>query len=575
VNTKKARKLIILGLLTTIVSCASFPGDINGPGDINTDRRATQDAESLVASHDQVNNQSKSFLTEQDKLRELLEHRAISGDIVQPVMPGYDPLDEIMVTLNVDNGDIQYVLQALARQANMNLLVHPQLSETPVKISLHFNDTPASTVFRHILRIADLSGKVENNLLIVNPLSEQVFHLDFLETLVNSTFSSGGDVLGAAKLSGSGASGGSNPLTGEFSISGKGAPNSNPYDDLEKMLAILVGSNGQGSSGGGKMQSAESLKEIARSSELESARRRETPVYSLNRMTGTLFVRARPSVIDSVGKLVQRYTKVLSRQILIEAQILEVSLTDKFKHGINWSLLRNEMVQSFGSTGVTLGGINTGVPGAIVGQPAITIPQTNLGSIGASSAGLAYANQDLAVAVNLLKRYGSVKVLSNPTIRSKHGQPALISVGRSISYVSGSSSAVTQGTASISQQVTVSSVFDGLMLGMVPFIADGQEVSLVVQPIQSSVSATSLALVPVGTTAVTLPQVDLKEMTTSLRLHNRDTVILGGLIDKTASSNNDRVPVLSEIPVFGYLFKSKEETNTVRELVVILRVTIL
>ena len=169
-------------------------------------------------------------------------------------------------------------------------------------------------------------------------------------------------------------------------------------------------------------------------------------------------------------------------------------------------------------------------------------------------------------------------MLSNPSIRAKHAQPAMISVGRTNAYVREVDVTNTAGgtTNQTQTDVTVDSVFDGLMIGVVPFITSDGRISLTIHPIQSDVDAASLQLVDISTDSkVSLPQVDLKEISTVLDLNNNDVVLLGGLIDKRRSKVRSGVPFLSEVPVVGRAFTSNTNSESVRELVIMLRASIL
>lgn len=488
------------------------------------------------------------------------EHAAIAqrqGDIARemqklspapgmPAMlaPEYNPLDEITVSLEMDNADVRHILTVLAKETGMNILFHPDILTSPKSISLNFQNVPAAMVFREVLRIADLYGRVEGNVMRVDPDQEVVMNLDFLETNLSSSFQVGGDVLGSG---GSGDTA-SNSLSGKFSISGTGATVSNPYQQLQDAITKQVGEKG---------------------------------TFHLNPMTGTLYVKAKPSAVRAVTDLVRRYQEVLGRQILIEARIMEVTLNDQYQAGVDWTLLRGSLLATHGygqtisnsTNTITLSDITSALTGSdVAGQV--------LGS-DVAGLGLTISGNDGIVTLDLLKEFGDVRVLSNPSIRAKHGQPAMISVGRTNNYVRESSVTTTgAGTTSGTTEtdVTVDSVFDGLMLGVVPFVTGDGRIVLSIHPIQSSVVQESLELIDVdveGNTRVTLPKVDLKEISTLLELRNNDTVLLGGLIDTLSANGRSGVPVLSELPLIGNAFTHTSEQEAVRELILMLHVTIL
>ncbi len=450
---------------------------------------------------------------------------------LDPVMPEYDPLDDVIMSLEMDREDVRHVLMALADETGMNLMIDPAVTADPPRLSVSFRDMPASTVFRRVLESTDLHGRIEDNLLYVTRFETAVFHLDFIDASTSVGFGAGGNVLGAGST---GAARGA--LGGRFTIDGSGPATTNPYDHLEAALNGILGRDAN---------------------------------YQIHRMAGVLHVRARPSEMATVRDLIARYQQALGRQILIEARIMEVRLSDEFRSGVNWGALREQTGTAFGAE---LGSVTVTEAGGAM--PGMTLsPQDDAFSLmGAGRRGTAV--------LQLLETYGTVEVLSNPSVRAKHGQPSLISVGRSSTYIRETS--VTQsGTAGdiTRTQVEVDSVFDGLLVGVLPIVTSDGRISLTVHPVQSNVDEASLALVQVGAGAqapsIALPRVDIKEISTQLDLEDGDTVILGGLIDRARREERSGVPLLSRIPGVRYLFSRTTEVDRVSELVLMINVELL
>lgn len=534
------------------------------------------DAEQMAAE------QSERARERQARLRALLESQA---DMPPPIVaepPAYNPLDEITVDLVVENAELQFILRALATQSGLNLVIHPNLIGTPYRMSLEFRNVSASKVLRQVARIADIDITLEDNTLIANPMQERVFQLGFMESNTSNSFSAGGDVLGGGNRSGSGgasggASGSGRQIQGEFTYSGSSMPNSNAYDQLENMLVTLIGRTG--SSQPANLDSASSIEEIGRMSRLGSAIRQDMPAYSLNRVTGTLYVRAKPSVMSTVTELIDTYEAILGGQVLIDAQIIEVKLDEAFRFGVDWTVLRENMATAF-TDGVRAVTPLEGEFGELAqGSRGLTISASGLGGAGGPSFSVNRVHSHLAVAVDAMQRFGDVSVLSNPTLRSKHGQPAIISVGTSSTFVADTrvvTSAGNTGSAFSSQEIRTSQVFDGLMIGVVPFIDSSGNISLSVHPVQSKVDPNSLALINTGgDTRVTLPTVELKSMVTQLTMRSGDAVILGGLIDQADSRRSTEVPAIGRVPLIGNLFRQRGNEESLRELILVLRVELL
>ncbi|MBF0125933.1 MAG: pilus (MSHA type) biogenesis protein MshL, partial [Magnetococcales bacterium] len=457
-----------------------------------------------------------------------------------------------------DKVDVRQALRALAKQTSMNLLLDPAILEEAPVITVSFQNVSAATVLREVLRLADLHGVIEDNVMRVEPFQEMVLPLNFLETNVTSSFDTGGDVLGSSGTGGTAA--GTATLKGGFSMKGE-AKSTNPYDPIEKTVEALVSE--------------------------------KKGIFQINRQTGTLYMRAKPSAIKTVSDLLHRYKDILGRQILIEARLMEVQLSDQFQAGINWASLRSNLTltngisQTISMTGLTQSSTNlAGTVAANLADSsalAMVIPSTAATSSAAAAKGSKAAGFGFATGgdngllfVDLLKQFGDVRTLSNPTIRARHGQPAMISVGQSSNYIQKTKvTAATVAGGTPTTEVTTATIFDGIMMGVVPFISTDGKITLSIHPIQSSLVSGTTAVQTFDDVKVSLPQVNLKEMSTILELKDHDTVLLGGLIDKSATKYRTGVPILSELPLLGRLFTHDQENEAVRELVIMMRVTIL
>ncbi len=464
-----------------------------------------------------IRGESDQLVKVQKNLMESLEKKAAKEIEFKPVMPGYNPLDDQKVSFSMVDEDMQLVLYSLAKAVGMNLILAPELAEEKYKITLSFENVAASTVLDEILGTYDLYYEINENVIRIKPYEERMFKLNFLNTNIATTFDVGGDVLGAGETET--ASG----LSGNFKLSGKGASQGNAYEIIEDMVKRMV-------SNGGK--------------------------YSVNRLSGSLYIKDRPAVVQSVARSVNYLKDMLSRQILIEARIIEVTLSDDYSYGIDWSAVRDKA-----SAGTRYDSVGW-----------------NLGS------GLVLRRLDkyltIDATLNALRTFGDTKIVSNPTIRAKHGQPAMISVGTSYTYKKSVTTTTTGSDLNNAEstEVEVSTVFDGLILGVIPFIEESGKITLLINPIKSDVDQTSIqpeAITSSASDSISLPKVGIKEISTTIGLNSGDVVILGGLIDKCQRTEKKGIPLLSSIPLLGYLFKNDTVSDVTRELVIVLRVSII
>ena len=500
------RAWLVIFYLVLVFGCAVTP-----------EKKSTSKEFSVLSLSDEINDESQLLNQTFQSLRESLEKRPRIDDMdFKPVLPAYDPLEDHIISFSVVNEDFQMVLYSLSKAVGMNLILDPTIKKEDQHLTLNFDNVSAARVLREILESYDLYYEVDVRLIRIKPFQERIFHLNFLNSEINSSFDVGGDVLGVGETEAAGG------LSGSFRLSGRGTGKSNAYDMIEDMIKRVI-------TGGGK--------------------------YSLNRMSGTLYVRDTPAAIRSIAKLVAHFKEMLSRQILIEAQIIEVSLADEHKYGIDWNIVRDSVANA---NALTRG-----------------LWSSNTGFVLSHNEG----EYSLSTAIDALKAFGKAKVVSNPTIRSKHGKPAIISVGTSFTYKKSVRSETSSTSAENREttEVEVSTVFDGLILGVIPFIEENGKISLLINPIKSDVDRASLEPEVVANNSansISLPEVSIKEISTTISLKNQDVVILGGLIDKRISTVERSVPVISAIPILGYLFKNDLKVEDTRELVIILTVSI-
>ncbi|MBW2601504.1 MAG: pilus (MSHA type) biogenesis protein MshL [Deltaproteobacteria bacterium] len=465
----------------------------------------------------EIRTESDELGTIQKELTETLEKKAPREVQVEPIMPEYHPMDDQVVSFSMVDEDLQLMLYSLSQAVGMNLIIEPILTDEKRLVTLNFEKAPASTVLKEVLGIFDLYYEVEQNIIRIRSYEERIFKLNFLDINVSTVFDVGGDVLGAGDTETA------TGLSGNFKLSGRGSKKGNPYDLVDEMIKAML-------SGGGK--------------------------YTLNRLSGSLYVKDRPAVIRSIARLVNHLKDMLARQILIEARIIEVSLSDNYSYGIDWSMVRDQTSTSTKvdsaswalGNGLVLSGVHR----------AFSIDAT----------------------INALRTFGDTKIVSNPSIRCKHSQPAIISVGTSFTYKKNVTTTLVDRDSRTeeSTQVEVSSVFDGLVLGVIPFIEEDGGITLLINPIKSDVDPLSIRPEAVGggaSASISLPRVSIKEISTTIGVNSGDVVILGGLIDKRRQTKKKGVPFLSSIPLLGYLFKHDTVTEETRELVIILSVSII
>ena len=544
---------------------------------------AEPDQEAIRRMRETAAAESMKMLANQEDIQRQMRKEMPAPEI-KPVEPKFDPLEGKLITVAMSKATISQILTAFADSAKINLVVDPAVIRAGALSDMHLRSVSLREAFNEVLRAYDVSGEIKGNTLRVTLNEEKFFSLDFLNTTTNLDMSSGGNVFG-------GNTAGSNALRGNLSMAGTGGTKTDPYMEIEAGIKAILGDNQKSNPTPQALLAAAPVPGIGNvaqpavpvlmaTNDLAEGDKGES-AFSLNKMTGTLYVKARPAKMRSVEKMLAKTQGMLRKQVYIEAQLIDVQLSDNFEFGVDWSLLRGQLAANFGATPMALAPAVSALTNAghLFPTRAITIPEQLIGSANGQSLGVGYQGSQSGIVLNALRSFGNLRVLSNPNIQVRNGTPALLSVGSSYRYVSRASSSQTTpggGASTTTSDVQTDSVFSGVMVGVLPFMREDGRIELLINPMQSDVDPKSLQLVSVNdTNRITLPVVSYKGLTTTLNVGDGDVVVVGGLIDQRTSGSDRGAPGVSDVPVLGKLFGNTADTHNSRELVVVLRVRIL
>ena len=530
-------------------------------------------------------------------------NKTAAAPVIAPMAPVFDPLEGKLINVAMSKASISQILGAFADAGSLNLIVDPNVLKGGQLADMHLRQVTLREGFNEVLRTYDVAGEFRGNTLRVNLTEEKFFALNFLNTKSSIQMGSGGNVFGSSNSGGNGGSGssGTGAQQGSLTMAGSGGSNTDPYLELESALKAVLGDSAQDRAAQQQQQQLQQQNlSMSTAAGAPSAWTggatpgRPAPVpqaplatmgddsgFTLNKMTGTLYVKSRPSKMRAVEKMLAHVHKVLGKQVYVEAQLIDVQLSDNFEFGVDWTSLRSRLAAGFGSSPMQLGGSTGALPNAATGYPAraISIPAALIGSVAGPALGVSYQGSNYGVVINALRSFGNLKVLSNPNVQVRNGTPALLSVGTSSRYVSQSASTQTVpggGASTTSSSVQTDTVFSGVMVGVLPMVRDDGRIELMLNPMQSDVDPASLQLVAVGgDNLVSLPKVSYKGLTTTLNVGDGDVVVVGGLIDQRSSSNDRGAPGVSDVPLFGKLFGNENKVHGSRELVIVLRVRVL
>lgn len=284
--------------------------------------------------------------------------------------------------------------------------------------------------------------------------------------------------------------------------------------------------------------------------------------------SGIVSVRAREAQHLSIKNLIDKIVQSAQRQVLIEATVVEVTLNDRFESGIDWQALNDT---SNGSLQVSQ--LLAGLPEA----SSATAPVTAL---------LSYNNPEsilgnLTATLKLLQQFGKVQVLSRPRIIALNNQPAVLKVVDNRVYFTFEVDRLERenGDQRTVVDSTVHSVPVGLVMNVTPFISRNREVLLNVRPTISRIlnfaEDPSPALAGQNEVKNLIPEIQVREMESLLRVQSGEVAIFGGLMQNKIDNRTAGVPGLNRMPVFGRLFSHEVRSIEKTELLIFLKPTVI
>ncbi len=296
---------------------------------------------------------------------------------------------------------------------------------------------------------------------------------------------------------------------------------------------------------------------------------------------GLILVRALPAELRVVDNFLEQAQLNLQRQVILEAKILEVALTDGFRSGINWAQLASHdsarilATQTGGGTILDGSGVTEIAAAAGLLNPAgpPVLPDGSVISAFGGVFTLAVASDDFAAFIELLESQGDVRTLSSPRISTLNNQKAIIKVGQDEFFVTEISSTTVTGTATTTTpEIELTPFFSGIALDVTPQISQNGEIILHVHPSISEVRDQTKT-VTISGTAQTLPLAlsTIRESDSVVRVRSGQVIVIGGLMQDISSEEWAGSPGLDRIPFLGGLFRHRKDETRKSELVILLR----
>lgn len=298
---------------------------------------------------------------------------------------------------------------------------------------------------------------------------------------------------------------------------------------------------------------------------------------------GIMAVRAMPDELRQVDKFLKAAQIAVERQVMLEAKIVEVELRDGYQSGVNWAAFGTE-----GSSTVLAGVLGSGVSttnsllqnGSTVISGAVPVPSV---ATGGGLFGLALATSRFAAVLGFLETQGDVQTLSSPRVATLNNQKAVLKVGTDEFFVTNvSGGTISSGNNSLAGSTTLPTVtltpfFSGISLDVTPQIDDGTSVTLHVHPSVTTVTEKNkqVDLGSIGNYRLPLASSSVNETDTLVRIQDGSIVAIGGLMQMESSRSASGLPGSSNIPIFSSLFGNRANTGRKKEVVVLIKPTII
>lgn len=278
----------------------------------------------------------------------------------------------------------------------------------------------------------------------------------------------------------------------------------------------------------------------------------------INQNAGLITITGLPSQIKRVSNYISNMQRRLKKQVVIDVSIISVNLKNEYKKGVDWSKFDLNINAALRAN-----------PGRASGQSKGFITYNGIGT---SSLNIT-TGVNLEGILNFLETNGHAKVMSSPKITTLNNQQALISIGDT-AYYTLKSRAQNLGNGNNPENAVTTdekqySMFVGILLHLLPEVSDDNKIMLRINPSLSDFKDANERTAPAGGRG-RAPETTQRKLSTVVQVNSGETIILGGLIKQTKGKTNNRVPILSSIPLIGNAFKSSVDTNEVDELVFVI-----
>lgn len=532
IHKRMAHMLAVLMLGALATSCTSNPYNWN-----------RETAESITSTLDQAGKQSASEVPAEvsDALLPPMQMRLPDGSSVAPLEPRFD--------LSLNNAPARNVFMGLVEGTPYSIVLAPDISGS---LSLHLKNTTVPEAMDAIRRVYGYDFRRDGNRFMVlgRGMQTRFYPVNYLNLSRKGKSDMRVSTGELTQLSGSSGSSNSSissstQTTRLPSIHVETSSNTDFWAELQQTLTAIVGSG-------------------------------EGRQVMVNPQSGIVIARAMPDELRVVEDYLGLTAANVNRQVILEAKILNVQLSDQYQTGINWAAMQGSSTIGQVGGGTIFGGSGVSEIAGNTGNLSGVLPSgTNTSAFGGVFS-VATDASDFSAFVEMLKSQGDVHVLSSPRVSTINNQKAVIKVGGDEFYITSvkttPSTVITQPNTT---EVELTPFFSGIALDVTPQIDSNNNIVLHIHPAVSEVTQNNKSFT-VNDLVSNLPLAasTIQESDNVVRARSGQFIVIGGLMKEGTTDENASVPFLGDIPLIGNLFKHKRVTRIKNELVILLKPTI-
>lgn len=459
------------------------------------------------------------------------------------------------------NQDLRLAIRALAEGAGLGFQLAPEVRG---QVTVRLQGATLEEALDAVIVASGFAYAIQGEILRVGParLPTRIFKLDYIAV---SRFGTGSTIIqrrlgltGGLTAAGAGGAGGVTGAVGGQALAGaqfgfgadiiQSVEVADLWEDIRVALEGLIFDTVVAAAPPSALQG---LGGVPRGPGAYSRVGRDGQRLILNPMAGTILVTAPAAKLAEVETYIQAFEGSIHRQVAIEAKFVEVVLTHDSRFGIDWDAV------------VSLDGVD------LTGRGTSTIG-------GASTVELTLSGGRIETVLQALERQGEVRVLSSPRVSTLNNQRAMINVGTDEVFFTVTRQPIlgpTGATIGFSTQVTPQQIAVGILLDVVPQIGPNNTITMNVRPVVTDVIRVEEVRLEDGT-QVRAPVIDRRETDAVVRMRAGETIAIGGLMRTRHEITTQGIPILKDIPLLGALFRSRQEREEQRELVIFLTPTV-